>query len=579
MGNSDKPNEIRAIVGGMRSGIATLAILSAVLNVLLLGGSLYMMLIYDSVLPSESIPTLVGLLLMVLFVYLFQAAFEIFRSRILADMAAALTDRLSPSVQHAIGYMARRGVSPQGGDELAPMRDFDTIRHFLAGPGPSAFMDLPWVLFFLGVLTFLHPWLGFTALVGAILMLGITWLSSRVSAVPTAIVSDVSGRRNAMAEQVRSHAAVVHALGMADRINNRWTMLNRELVAAQDRLTDSTAVLGGGGRVFRMFLQSLVLTVGALLVIEGEASAGVIFAASILSARALAPIDTVIGQWKVFAAAQRSYVRLGATLHLISPPPQRALRLEPPRQSLVVENLVVVPPGAQQPVIQGVSFRLQAGDSLGVVGVSAAGKTTLLRALVGIWPSARGSVRLDGAYLAQWDPAELGRHLGYLPQGVELLPGTIAENIGRFEEPLDSQAVIAAARATGIHEMIVQLPNGYETLLDSEAMQLSAGQRQRVALARALYRDPFLVVLDEPNSNLDAAGEEALESALAAVRQRRGIAIVVAHRRSAVAQASHILMLRDGRVEKFGPRDEILGSFPARATSPLVAPVAAVGAQ
>lgn len=571
--------EVREAFAGMRDGVIALIILSCVLNVLLLGGSLYMMMVYDSVLPSQSIPTLLSLLVLILIVYLFQAGFEIIRSRVLADMAGHLTGVISPRVQQAITHMALRGVAPKGGDSLSPLRDLDTIRGFLGGTGPTAFLDLPWMIFFLLVLTFLHPLLGLTALIGALVLLGLAYRTAKASEGPTRAVMGVSGKRLGMAEETRRHVELIRALGMEKVLNRRWNKINAEMLAAQDKLGDDTAVIGGISRVFRMFLQSLVLSVGAWLVIEGKASGGVIFAGSILAARALAPIDQVVAQWKPFAAARAALVRLESVLETVPPLRESTLPLPAPRERVTLEQVYSGPPGSNRLTVQGVSFELKAGEALGVIGLSAAGKSSLIRTLAGIWQPVRGSVRLDGAELSQWDSERLGQHIGYVSQSVELLSGTVAQNIARFAENIDSEAVLAASRAAGAHDMIVHLPNGYETQVGADGEQLSGGQRQWIALARALYGNPFLVLLDEPNSNLDAMGEAALDRAILEIRQRKGIVVVVAHRRAAIARLSHLLVMRDGRVEKFGPRDEVLGSFPQSVAQPGGDAAPAVGNQ
>lgn len=553
--------ELAGSIRRMRAALVLLAGLGTVLNFLLLGGSIYMMLIYDSVLPSRSLPTLFSLLALVFIVYCFQAAFEILRSRILSDMAARLTGEFSPRVKEAVSFMALRGV-PAGGDGLAPIRDLDAIRLFLSGPGPAAFMDMPWVLFFLGVLTLLHPWLGFTTLVGALALLALTAASARRSRGPNDTVIRLTGTRYSMADEARRHVEAIRALGMQQNLGRRWSALDRELVTAQDRLSDTIAVAGGIARAFRMFLQALVLSVGALLVIAGNASGGVIFASSILAARALAPIDQVVAQWKSFAAARSAWERLESVLGTVPAQSAKVLRLPPPVTGLSVEGLYAAPPNRKSFTVEGVDFSLSAGDALGIVGMSAAGKSSLVRTILGLWNPARGAIRLDGADILQWDPEELGRHFGYVPQTVELLPGSIAENIARFSNPVDSKRVLDAAKTAGVHEMIVRLPQGYDTQVGQDGQELSAGQRQRIALARALFGDPFLVVLDEPNSNLDAAGEAALDTAIQAVRKRRGIVIVVAHRRAAIATVSHVLVMRAGRMERFGKREEVLAHAP-----------------
>jgi ATP-binding cassette subfamily C protein PrsD len=551
----DQVSELRTALMRSRSALLVVAVLSAVLNVLLLAGALYMMLIYDSVLPSNSVPTLIGLLAIVTVVYAFQAAFDAFRSRILLDIATSLDVSLTGRVQNAIGYLSMRGRPT--GDGLTPMRDLDHIRNFLSGPGPASFIDLPWVIFFLGILYLLHFWLGVTATVGTIVMVALTLIADRASRSRTERLTNMSGARNQMASSNQRHVELIHALGMQSSIRARWEQLNRSFLGSQQKLATVSGSLGSASRVFRLFLQSAVLSVGALLVIAGEATGGVIFASSILAARALAPIDMTISNWRSFTAARQGWIRLDQLLLMTNPPSQTTL-LPPPGESFAVERLALVPPGSQRPVIANVTFSLTAGDSLGIVGPSASGKSSLLKGLIGIWPPAQGNVRVDGAALSQWDAEMLGKHIGYVPQHVELLDGTVAENIARFEVSPDPADVIAAARSANIHDMILQLPEGYDTMIAGDGGVLSAGQRQRVALARALYKNPFLVVLDEPNSNLDAEGEAALNMAIASVRERGGIVIIVAHRPSTLAQINYILFVRDGRAEAFGPRDEVL---------------------
>lgn len=551
---------LRAALGQYRIALGTTLLLSAVLNVLLLGGSLYMMLVYDSVLPSRSVPTLVGLLCLVTIVYGFQALFDAMRTRILHAVAAGLDRELSPRIGQAIVDARMQGAKLPG-DGLALFRDFDQVRLFVGGQGPGALMDLPWIAFFLAVLTMLHPWLGLAALVGVVVLVGLTLLTDRRTKHFTERTNEVAALRDGMSDIALRHAELLRALGMRGRIRSRLEALNGAYRDAQAELAATAAWLGGSSKVARMFLQSLILAIGAWLVIDDKASGGVIFASSVLSGRALAPVDAVIANWRGFTAAKAGWRQIDALLLRFPPVPAVATTLPPPRRELQVEDLVVAPPGTHRLTVNSVSFRLFAGDSLGVIGPSAAGKTTLGRALLGLWPPLRGSVRLDKAALDQWSPDALGQHLGYLPQSVELLEGTVAENIARFEPDADPDAVIAAAVAAGVHDLVVQLPHGYETRLGSNGAELSAGQRQRIGLARALYKDPFLVLLDEPNSNLDADGEVALNAAVAGIRARGGIVILIAHRPSALVQATHVLMLRNGRAEAFGPKDDVLARF------------------
>lgn len=553
-------SDLMTAVRRYRSAWITVGFLSAVLSVLQLSGALYMMMVYDSVLPSRSIPTLIGLLMLLVVMYLFQGAFDTMRTRILGDIAAALDKEWSPRVQRAISDAALRGHGIPG-DGLTPMRDLENIRSFMSGSGPGTIMDLPWIFFFLGILFLLHVWIGVTALIGAILLLGLTVLTDRAIKAPAAKLSQVAAYRNSMAETNLRHAELLTVLGMRGRMEDRWQNVNRMFLSAQSSLARSTGVLGGFSKLGRLFLQSAILTVGALLVIDGKASGGVIFASSILSARALAPIDQAIANWRGLAAARIGWRRLSNLLRDVPPEPERQTLLPPPVSRLEVISLFVAPPGTQRMTVQNVSFALDAGSALAIIGASAAGKSSLARAIVGAWRPARGTVRLDGATLDQWPSDVLGRSIGYMPQMVELFEGSIADNISRFMPGQNSDAIIAAAKAAGVHDMIVAMPAGYQTPVGHEGTSLSAGQRQRIGLARALYGDPFLVLLDEPNSNLDGAGERALSAAIMSVRERKGIAIVVAHRPSALASVDQVLVMRDGCADGFGPRDEILEKF------------------
>lgn len=562
------PEEVRAIVLRYRGAFVTVALLSAVLNVLVLGGSIYMMMVYDSVLPSHSIPTLVGLLVMLVAVYAFQGTFEVMRSRILSDVANSFDNALSHRVQKAMATAALQGYRSPGGG-MGPMRDLESVRSYLAGPGPATLIDMPWIVFFLAILTMLHYWLGLTALIGAAALVGLTFITNKVTAKPTVRLSAMGAYRNSMAESNLRHIETLSSLGMRARMLDRWEQVNRYYLAAQRSLGDSTATLGMVSRTGRMFLQSLILTVGALLVIDGKASGGVIFASSILSARALAPVDQAIATWRNFAAARLGWNRLCELLTRIPPEPDIHTVLPAPTREMAVQQLVVGPPATQSVTVQGVDFRLSAGDGLAIVGPSAAGKSSLARVLAGIWNPLRGHVRLDGAALDQWQSDVRGGMIGYLPQTVELLEGSVADNIARFDPEATSENVIKAAMAAGVHDLIVNLPMGYETPVGPDGASLSGGQQQRIALARALYKDPFLVLLDEPNSNLDAEGDAALEQAIGQVRARGGIVIVISHRSSALSSVSHVLFLRNGRMEAFGPRDEVLQSITNR---PAIAP-------
>ena len=562
-------SELRSAIARSKSALITVGWLSAIINMLLLGGPIYMLLIYDSVMPSGSTATLFGLLAMIVVVYAFQGLFDLLRIRILGDVAAALDARLTGRVHRSISDLAMQS-GDDSDDGLTPMRDLDSIRSFLSSPGPGALMDLPWLVLFIGLLALLHIWLGVTALIGALVLIGMTFLNDRMSQQPSEEASKARAFRAKLAHDNRRHVEVIRALGMGERMYDIWHAANAQLNAAQDRVTRTGSLLSGVSRIFRLFLQSLVLTVGALLYLAGEASGGIVFAASILAARALAPIDQAIAHWGAFTSARQGWARLDRLFAAFPDGEGQATKLPAPNESLRVEALAIVPPGAETSVIEGIQFELAVGDALGIIGPSAAGKTTLSRALVGLWEPAEGAVRLDGASLDQWARDDLGVHLGYLPQHVELFDGTIAQNIARFEPNPAPESVIAAGRSAGVHEMVLGLAGGYDTQVGAGGMQLSAGQRQRIGLARALYGEPFLVVLDEPNSNLDADGETALDRAIAEARERGAIVALVAHRPSALRQVNKVLVLQNGRMAAFGERDDVLSRM---VTAPNATPI------
>lgn len=547
--------EIVLALSRCRSAFIGVAVMSGLVNVLYLTGSFFMLEVYDRVIPSRSIPTLIGLSVLALLLYAFQGILEVLRSRILSRVGAALDQSLSPRVFDLVVRAPLAGV--RAGDGLLPLRDLDQLRAFLSGNGPSALFDLPWMPIYLLICFLFHPLIGIAALVGAGVLALFTLTTDLATRTPSQALTTHGIRRNALAEAGRRNAEVLSAMGMQGPIATRWEAANRDYLRANQRVSDVAGGFGAASKVFRMVLQSGVLALGAWLVINAQASAGIIIASSILVARALAPAELAIANWRSFVQARQSWARLSELFNRV-PAVSQPLSLPAPVRSLLVEGLSVAPPGTARLVVQDVNFLMRAGQGLGVIGPSASGKSSLARAIVGVWLAQRGKVRLDGAALDQWSCADLGPHIGFLPQEVELFAGTIAENVARFELGAASEDVIAAARAAGVHDMVLRLPDGYDTRVGESGAGLSAGQRQRVGLARALYRDPFLVVLDEPNANLDNEGENALTQAILGVRERGGICIVVAHRPSALAAVDLILMLADGRVQGFGPKDEVL---------------------
>jgi PrtD family type I secretion system ABC transporter len=553
--SGDARGELDAALARCRSAFFAIAGFSAILNILALTGSLFMMEVYDRVLPSRSVPTLIGLLVLALTLYVFQGFLDALRGRLLVRIGLRLDQAMSDRLYATVMRLPIQ--APKRGESIQPLRDLDTVRAYLSGAGPTVFFDLPWVPFYLAVCFAFHFWIGVTVLVGALVLVSLTLVSELLARRSALDANRVGNQRARLAETSRRNAEALTALGMVRSISRRWQSLNRSFLSGQAESSDLAAGLGAMGRSFRMMLQSGVLAVGAYLVINQQATAGVIIASSILSARALAPVDLAISHWRSFVGARQARERLHKLLVLL-PELRMPTSLPKPQRALTVDNVSAAPPDVQRAVVHEVSFILKAGNGLGVIGPSASGKSSLARVLVGLWTPARGAVRLDGATLDQWVPDELGRHVGYLPQDVELIEGTVAQNISRFDPNATSEAIIAAAKAAGVHELVLSLPQGYDMEIGEQGSALSAGQQQRVALARALYGDPFLVVLDEPNSNLDVEGDEALTQAILGARARGAIVVVVAHRPSALSGVDHVLALNGGRQQAFGPKEEVL---------------------
>ncbi|MES5097996.1 type I secretion system permease/ATPase [Agrobacterium sp. BA1120] len=535
--------------------ISAIALISGVVNVLALTSPLFMLQVYDRVLASGSVETLIGLAILAAAMFMVQAVLEIIRSRVLLRIGEQFDNQLSGRVHDAVVRLPLIRRMP--GDGLQPLRDLDNVRGFLSGQGPTALFDLPWMPLYLGICFFFHFWIGMTALVGAVVLIALTLLTNALSQKPIRDTISHNMHRNGLLEGARRNAEVIQSMGMGKRIASRWGDANDSYLTANRAAGDISNTLGGMSKMLRIMLQSSILGVGAYLVIRQEVSSGVMIASSIMMGRALAPVDLAIGNWKPFLMARQSWSRLQDLLAKI-PQDRPVTALPVPVRDLRVEGVVIVPPGETKPTVAGLNFTLRAGSALGVIGSSGSGKSTLARVLVNAWVPASGKVRLDGASLDQWDREVLGRHMGYLPQGVELFDGTIADNISRFDDEADSAAIVAAAKAAGAHELILRFEKGYETRIGEAGSALSAGQRQRIGLARALYRNPFIVVLDEPNANLDAEGEAAVVNAIASVRARGGIAVVVAHRPSAIGVVDLVMVMENGQQKAFGPRDEVL---------------------
>jgi ATP-binding cassette, subfamily C, bacterial len=562
-----------AAVPTLGSAVIGIASISGVVNLLALTSPLFMLQVYDRVLASRSVPTLVGIAALAACLFAFQSLLDGLRSRVLMRIGEQFDHQWSSRVHAAVIALPLQARMPSDG--LQPLRDLDNVRGFLAGQGPTAFFDLPWMPLYLGICFLFHVWIGMTALVGAIVLVSLTVVTDALSRVPTRATIQHGLVRNALMEAGRRNAEVVRAMGLGRRLAERWQQANADYLASNRRAGDVASGFGAVSRSLRLMLQSAILGVGAWLVIGQETSPGVMIASSIMMGRALAPVDLAIASWKPFLMARQSWARLKElTAGMLAP--DEVTPLPRPARDLRAEAVTIVPPGERKPTVAAISFAVPAGAALGIIGPSGSGKSTLARALVGVWKPASGKVRIDGATFEQWDREALGCHIGYLPQGVELFDGTIAENIARFDEDASAEAVIAAARAADAHDLILRFERGYETRIGEAGSALSAGQRQRIGLARALYGDPFLIVLDEPNANLDQEGEAAVVSAMASVRERKGIVIVVAHRPSALGVVDLVLAMEGGRAKAFGPRDEVLSRVLRKPSRQPAGPTTAV---
>jgi PrtD family type I secretion system ABC transporter len=550
-----KQKRAKELTKGFRGVFGYLFGLSGIINILALTSAFYMLQIYDRALTSGSVPTLLALSVLAVGLYLFQGTFDVIRSQILIRMGARLDRRIAPVAHQVAIDMPRFGFSTA--EALERGRDVDMVRGFLGSQGPIALFDLPWMPVYLVFVYMLHPWLGGLTLAGAfvltLLAIATELFTRRLSSsTHKAVIA-----RNAVADSNTRNADVLKAMGFTSRAVTRFSRVNAEHLALQTRTNDISGTFGAFSRVLRMLLQSALLGLGAYLTIQGELSAGAIIACSVAATRALAPVDLAIGNWKNVVAARTAWSRLKETVVALQSAVE-PMELPDPKATLKVEKITVAAPGSGRVLLSEVDFELKAGDALGVIGPSGGGKTTLVRALTGVWPTLRGSVRLDDVELTQWREDALGRNMGYLPQEVCLMDATIEENISRFDPSATARDIFEAATAAGVHEMIVRMPDGYQTQLGCQGISLSAGQRQRIGLARALYKNPFLVVMDEPNSNLDAEGELALTAAIAGITARGGVAIVVAHRPSALAAVEKVAVIQNGRMSAIGPKAEIL---------------------
>ena len=527
---------------------------SFVLNILALTGSLFMLQVYDRVLPSGSVPTLVALGLIVLVLYAYYGVLDYVRSRIFVRVGRKVEEGLRNRVFDAMSTLSLNKANLMGG---LPVQDLNTIRQFISGQGPLAYFDMPYVPLYLLVVFLLHWVLGVVATVSAVFIFGLALLAERATRAPSSAATLATAKAQAMTEETRRNAEALFSLGMKSAMRDRWSILQGEALEHQTRANDSGASYSTFSRVFRLVIQSALLGTGAWLAVKHEISSGSIIASSIIMGRALAPIEQAVAGWQQFLGARKAYERLSRVLSQV-PAERQRMTLPNPKGLVEVEGATVVLPGTDKPVLQNISFRVQPGMGLGIIGPTGAGKSTMARALVGLVPLQRGAVRLDGATPDQRNSDDHGRLIGYLPQDVQIFDGTVAENISRFTPSPDASKIVEAAQLANIHEFVMRLPQGYDTPMMEGGSRLSAGQRQRLALARALFGDPVLLVMDEPNSNLDAEGELALDKAIRAALARGASVIVVAHRPSALNAIHDLLVLANGQVAAYGKRDEVL---------------------
>jgi len=553
---SKQRSELDGVLWSLRRIFLLAGVFSFFVNALMLVPSLYMMQVYDRVLNSRNEMTLLMITLITLGLYLLLGGLEWVRSQLLVRSSVQLDTRLNDRVFRATFAASLRGA---GGNPAQALYDVTNLRQFLTGNGLFAFFDAPWAPIYLLVISLLHPWLGLFSLVGSLILVALTWLTEKITQKPLAEANTASMQANIFATNNLKNAEVIDAMGMLPAVQSRWYAKHRVSVALQQIASDRAGAISAATRFFRLAQQSLILGLGALLVIKGELSPGGMIAASILMGRVLAPVEQLIGVWKNLVSVRSAYERLQKLLAAI-PAVEPGMPLPAPKGILALENVVAMAPNSQTVILRGVNAGIGAGDVVGIIGPSASGKSTLARLMVGVWPTASGKVRLDGADIFSWNKAEVGPYIGYLPQDVELFEGTIAENIARFAT-VDADKVVRAAQRAGVHDMILHFPKGYDTPIGPGGGFLSGGQRQRIALARAMYGDPVLVVLDEPNSNLDDVGEQALVRAVLDLKAQGTTVIVVTHRTNIVSVVDKLMLLRDGALQLFGPRNEVMASL------------------
>lgn len=558
-----RPGKLRIALQGVRREFAVTGLFSFCINLLMLVSPLFMLQVYDRVLTSRSGMTLLMLALLAVGLLAIMGALDMLRARLLVRTGRKIDNLTNDTLFDGVFRAAVFKPGLAGGQYF---RDMDSLRQFMTGGPVLAFFDLPWAPLYLLIIALMHPLLGAVAAVGALVIFGLGWLNETTTRGALKTASEESFLAHDMVDRSLRNAEVLRAMGMREGVRRIWRSHQDAALEAQCEASDRAGGITASSKATRLILQVLILGVGAYLAIDQIITPGVMIAASIIMGRALAPFEQAIGGWRSFVQARGAYHRLN-TLLSAADSDQPGMSLPAPRGRIEFDRVLAAPPGAPAPVLKGISFSLEAGDSLGIVGPSAAGKTTLARVLLGIWPARSGEVRLDGADVFRWNHEELGPHIGYLPQDVELFSGTVADNIARFTN-VDPGKVVIAAKAAGIHDMVLALPQGYDSQIGVSGLNLSAGQRQRVGLARALYGDPALVVLDEPNANLDTDGEAALAQAVEGLKARGATTIIISHRRAILDRLDKVMLLSAGQIAAFGARAEVMAKLDSAGKTP-----------
>ncbi|POG06239.1 peptidase [Pseudomonas putida] len=553
-------NNLQSALKACKSSFLSVGFFSFFVNALMLVPTFFMIQVSGRVVPSSSTSTLLMLTLILTVLVVTMGALEWVRSRIMVRISNRLDVMLSRDVYRA---SFKRALNSGGADATAQsLNDLTSMRQFFTGPGLFAFFDAPWFPIYTAVMFLFHPWFGWMTVACGVVLAVLAVVNHRVTGKALATANKENVASNMITTKTLRNAEVIESMGMLETLMNRWAKRQRNIMLLQSEASDKGGIVSSASKTFRILSQSFMLAIGAYLVVTHEINPGLLMAGSLLLGRALSPIDQIISSWKGFVSAKVQYDRLNKVMDDLKKEPER-MPLPAPEGHIQVENLILAPPGAKAPVLRSISFVAPAGSIVGIVGPSAAGKSTLVRGLMGIWPPQHGVVRLDGADIASWDKQALGPHVGYLPQDIELFEGSISENIARFDK-VDPEKVVEAAQMAGVHEMILMLPDGYDTVIGSDGINLSGGQRQRIGLARALYGNPRLIVLDEPNSNLDDIGERALGVALQKLKETGATVFIVSHRPNILTRLDRILVMAGGTISLYGERDRVIAELAAQ---------------